>query len=190
MSVNTFIVPNIALEKLRQKARKLKRDQNIRHYQALDNVALESGFDHWHHAVDSAKLTSLTENAYYNGFVIAMDVKDAQSFTDPQNRFVEDERFRYLVRSEFIATYKSELELDGVTLTDEEIKDDVETDMQNYIFFRYQGLDIPKSVDAGLKMVAECSYWPPMYLWLNGEYVDTFAASAMDSDGNVVGIRF
>jgi hypothetical protein len=190
MSINIFIVPNVVLEKLRQKARKLKREQNLKHYQALDQVASELGFDHWHHAVDSAKLTSITENAYYNGFVIAMDVKDAQSFNDPQSRFVEDETFRYLVRAEFIAAYKTELESEGVILEDDELQEDVETDMQNYIFFRYQNSDIPKSVDAALRLVTECSFWPPMYLWLNGEYVDAFAASAEDSDGNVVGIRF
>lgn len=189
MSINTFIVPNVVLEKLRQCARKLKREQNLRHYQALDQVASELGFDHWHHAVDSAKLTSLTESAYYNGFVIAMDVKDSLDFNDIKNIFVEDERFRYLVKSEFIADYKSELEVHGEILADDEIEEDVEIDMQNYIFFRYQGLDIPKSVDAALKIVAECSYWPPMYLWLSGEFVNTFAAPATDSDGNVVGIR-
>ena len=85
-----IIISSTDVEKLKQKARKLRKDSGISHHDALDLVAQSAGFNHWHHVSESAKTFKPTEQAYYFGVIIAMDIKDAMDFRDPSGRFVED----------------------------------------------------------------------------------------------------
>jgi len=65
------------LEKLKQRARKLKREQKIPHYEALELVARSARFANWHQVVEAHKAMQPTEHAVRDGVVIAMDVKEA-----------------------------------------------------------------------------------------------------------------
>lgn len=168
----TYIVPNVALEKLRQKARRLKSELGIPHHQALEQSAIQGGFNNWHQVVDSAKLTSVTQKAYYSGLIIAMDVKDAQDFDDPQKRFVEDDQICHLAKTELIDHYKNILIEDEVELVEAEFEADFEEYMCNYIYFRYDG-STPNNTEEVLKLVNECSFWSPVYFWLNGVHYTT-----------------
>ena len=201
MSSNTFIshgstciVPNVTLEKFRQKARKLKRESGISHTQALDQVAICNGFKHWHQVVESAKLTSVTENAFFNGLIIAMDVKDGLEFKDTKNRFVEDFQFCYLVEQKFFDLYANAEDEDGIKhntyMSNEEMKQIVDEDMMNYIFFRFEGEVLPEDIPSVLKIVEECSYWPPMYFWFKGQFIDFFELPTEDFGDGISEIRF
>lgn len=193
MQQNTIIVPNIALEKLRQNAKKLKRETGIPHYQALDQAAQKSGFNHWHHVVESAKLTSLTETAYYAGLVIGLDVKDSEEFQNLDGCFLEDDQFPYLVKSDFLEEAKSEVDEDGHKLSDSMSEDEIEQlvmeDMWNYTFFRFDGKSLPKDINKVLELVSKYSYWPPLFIWFKGEFYDTYSIPVLDKDKNITGFR-
>ena len=47
----TKIISSATVERLKQKARKLKREKSIPHTQALDEIAVSAGFNHWHQVV-------------------------------------------------------------------------------------------------------------------------------------------
>ncbi|HBK7822129.1 TPA: plasmid-related protein, partial [Vibrio cholerae] len=49
----TKIISSATVERLKQKARKLKREKPITHTQALDEVAVSAGFNHWHQVVQA-----------------------------------------------------------------------------------------------------------------------------------------
>lgn len=193
MTKSIHVVPNVTLEKLRQQARKIKREAGIPHHQALEQVAVTNGFNHWHHVVESANLTSLTEKAFYNGLIIAMDVKDAQDFHDPKNRFVEDDQFCFICRDDFFEAIKDSIDDEdkriGDYLSDNEINEILEDDMMNYIFLRYVGNELPEKIEDVLPIIRDCSFWNPHYVWFRGESFDTYSLSTEDSEGNVIGVR-
>lgn len=178
MPQDLFIVPNIALEKYRQQAKKLKQATGIPHYQALDQVVKTKGFNHWHHAIESAKATSITEKAFYAGLIICMDIKEAQDFDVSNGSFVADDRFPYLVKSDFIESMKNQIDDEGHKIVDgmseEEIDALVEEDMYNYVFYRWQNENLPENMDEVQERISECSYWPAISIWFKGEFYDLY----------------
>lgn len=52
----TKIISSATVERLKQKARKLKREKSIPHTQALDEIAISVGFHHWHQVVQANDL--------------------------------------------------------------------------------------------------------------------------------------
>lgn len=189
-----IIITSATVEKLKQKARKLKKDQGIPHHEALDQVAKGAGFNHWHHVAESVKAFESTEQAYYFGVVIAMDVKDAMDFRDPSGRFVEDSA-AFALCADDIYTYIREAGEDADMLADdphyEEDKQEWMMDgLMNYVFFRYTGAGIPANINEVVEIVNECSFWPPEFIWYKGTFQECPSNTALDEDGNVVGIRF
>lgn len=187
------IIPSTAVEKLKQKARKLKRSTGTPHHKALDLVAQESGFNHWHHVAESAKNFEPSEQAYYFGLVIAMDIKDAQEFSDESGRFIEDDLMFSLCYDDLYQDFCHSVDEDGVAMhkkyAEERLTEIVQDDLINYVFFRYTGSDIPNNVESVIDTVRECSFWPPQLVWLRGEMFDSYDVQALDGDRNVMGIR-
>lgn len=187
------IIPSAAVEKLKQKARTLKRSTGTPHHKALDLVAQGSGFNHWHHVAESAKNFEPSEQAYYFGLIIAMDIKDAQDFSDASGKFVEDDLMFSLCYDDLHQDLCLSIDEDGDPMhekySEERLTEIVQDDLINYVFFRYTGGDIPNSVESAIDMVRECSFWPPHLVWLRGEMYDSYDVQALDSEENVKGIR-
>jgi len=74
-----YVVPSSLVEQFKQKARKLKRERDITHTEALEAVAHEAGFHHWKHVTEAAASTAPTEQAYLHGLIVAYDSKDADN---------------------------------------------------------------------------------------------------------------
>lgn len=189
-----IIISATNVEKLKQKARKLKKGSGIPHNEALNQVAKAAGFNHWHHVSESAKTFEPTEQAYYFGVIIAMDVKDAMDFRDPSGRFVED-HFAESLCSDDIYAFVREMDEDGESVDDDhnyeaDKQDWMMDELMNFVFFRYTGSTIPDTVDEVVNMVRECSFWPPQFIWHKGTFQESPSAVALDEDGEVVGIRF
>ena len=53
----TKIISSASVERLKQKARKLKREKSIPHTEALDEIAVSAGFNHWHQVVQANDAT-------------------------------------------------------------------------------------------------------------------------------------
>ncbi len=189
-----ILIASLDVQKLKQRARKLKRESGVTHHEALDQIAKAVGFDHWHHVSESAKAFAPTESAYFFGVIIAMDIKDADGFHDPSGRFVEDHMVFTLCANDIYA-YAREADGDGEVDTDDpEYKRDLEEwgmdIIMNYVFYRYTGIDTPASVEDVVALVRECCFWPPELIWHKGVFQESPSDEALDEDGQTVGIRF
>ena len=189
-----IIISSADVEKLKQKARKLKKDSGTPHHEALDQVAKIAGFNHWHHVSESAKTFKPTEQAYYFGVIIAMDVKDAMDFRDPSGSFVEDP-FAFALCADDIYAYIREADDDGDSADDdqhyaEDRGEWMQDEIMNYVFFRYTGSTVAEQVNDVVAMVRECSFWPPVFIWHKGAFQESPSDEAIDEDGEIVGIRF
>lgn len=189
-----FLITTADVEKLRQKARKHKRESGVSHHEALDQVAKGAGFDHWHHVSELAKSFAPTESAYYSGVVIAMDIKDAMDFYDETGMFVEDHNAFALCASDLYMAMCEAVGDDGIPLREKyseaEFKELADDDLLNYSFFRFTGSLIPERSDDVVALVRKCSFWPPQYIWHKGKFQESPSDQALDDDGRIVGIRF
>ena len=56
---DVIVIPAAAVEALRRKAKKLRKETGIAHHAALDAVARAGGmFPDWHHLIEAAKAPS------------------------------------------------------------------------------------------------------------------------------------
>jgi len=189
-----IIISSANVEKLKQKARKIKKDSGIPHHEALNQVAKAAGFNHWHHVSESAKSFEPTEQAYFFGTIIAMDVKDAMDFRDLSGGFVEDP-FASTFCADDIYAYIREADEDSDMVEDdphyeEDKKDWVMDELMNFVFFRFTGTKVPENVDEVVKMVREYSFWPPEFIWHKGTFQECPSDTALNEDGEIAGIRF
>lgn len=193
--MNTIIfTPSSGVEKLKQKARKLKKEQGLSHHEALDQIAKQFRYHHWHHVTEMAAITEPSETAYRHDLLIAFDVKEAESFDD--ELFIEDRLAPLFCEEELWKIY---LEMDHGDededddfheLPEPEQREYFQEFMNNLIFYRYVEKNTPKSIEDTLKFINEYSFWMPTYVWIKGKIYDTYGAPATDQDGNVVGVRF
>ena len=102
MSTNIVIIPAAAVERLRRKAKELKKRTGVPHHEALDQVAQESKyFRDWHHLMGHAKATQPMEQAFKTGIIVGVDPKDADFNHSRLKYFVPDGRAIMFLRSEF-----------------------------------------------------------------------------------------
>lgn len=184
----TYIVSSKTLSQLKQKARDLKKSSGIPHHAALEQVAKSFGLPNWHKVAESAEITAQTEKAYLSGLIVAFDMKDAGSF-DPANTFVEDQQALEFCEKDLLASYRKACEDEGQPATEDEVEEYRHFELGNHVFFRYVGKDRPQSVREALDIVNAQSFWPPFYVWLNGNFHETYFENATNDDGEVVGVR-
>ena len=183
-----IIIPACFVEKLKQKARKLKNESGISHHEALDQVAQSAGFNHWHHVVEIAAITAITEDAYRHGFIVIYEGSESDVDSD------------FLVKDDLASHFYSDqlwwLYLTGVSqdpelqdITEEEHCEVFDEYLRSLAFFRYTGNEIPKTVEDALNFIIECNFWSPVWVSIKGQIYNTYGASAKDGDGNVLGVR-
>lgn len=172
-----IIISSASVEKLKQKARKLKKERGIPHHEALDQVAITSGFHHWHHVSEFAKAFEPTEQAYYFGVIIAMDIKDAMDFRDTSGRFVEDPA-AFALCADDIYTYIREFDEDCDQVDNDpnyevDKREWMMDELMNFVFFRYTTAPVLETVDDVANQVRECSFWHPQYIWHKGTFQES-----------------
>lgn len=181
------------VQKLKQRARLIKKRDGIAHHEALDRVAAEAGFHHWHHVADSAKSFAPTEKAYFFGTIIAMDVKDGMDFHDESGAFVEDESAFALCGPDMY--YQMRIEEDGEVEFDSssyqnDLREWLMDGLMNWMFFRLSEEVKVKDVADVLARVRQCCFWPPECIWHEGVFQDCFDEVEFDAEGNISGDRF
>jgi hypothetical protein len=170
MSELTHVIRARTVEKLRKEAISLKKSLKITHHEALDIAARKFDFNNWEHLQKSASATSISEEPYRNGFVIAMDVKDATEHPPSKaNRFIQDDQIYALIYMDFFTQRKYEHQKD-LTEDDRYFLEDLEI---NYVYFRYDG-QIPNTVEKAFKLAEKEFFFPPLYIWLKGKWYDHF----------------
>lgn len=178
-----IITPRYIVERLKQKARKLKKEQNIPHHLALDLVAKENNlFHHWHHVTESAAETKKTEDAYNYGLIVGVDIKEALDSEPDENYFIRDEQAISFLEDELRQRIENYIEIDDEfnpkklpnhQLVDkEELEEDIRDGISSLIFYRYQQNSIPQIKDELLNLIHEHFYFQPDYIWLKGKLIE------------------
>lgn len=207
-----------AAEKLKRQAKTLRKTTGSSLAVALDAVAKQNGYDHWKHVTDCLGQTKCapkqalglpgemahvldlaaqhspaspaTQNAFAQGFVFAMDVKDAMDIIHGPD-FIECEDGWYLAAKDLWPSFMHNVEEEsGVSFAQtkepEEMLEIAIDDLQNYRFFRYQGQPQPFTLADAYKRVSEISFFPPTHIWLNGGFTDLNEVPEIRVDDKVV----
>jgi len=170
MSQTIHIIRAKTVKRLRQEARALKKSQNIPYHEALNLEARKLDFNNWEHLQKSATITAISEEPYRNGFVIAMDVKDAiESPPSKTGRFVQDDQVYSLIYMDFF-TQREYKRQEDLTEDDRYFLEDLEV---NYVYFRYTG-QTPKTIESAFKITEKEFFFSPEYIWLKGKWYDRF----------------
>jgi hypothetical protein len=170
---NGIVIPAAAVEALRRKAKKMRKETGIAHHAALDAVARAGGmFPDWHHLIEAAKATEPAERAFKAGLVVGIDAKEAQDVRPSLSQVVRDERLVMFVRRAFERTHPRPCT--------EEVEGDREDLEWQLVYFRGVRA-IPNSLDETLELCREDFIWPPRYVGLKGKLLrDPFS----DEDEN------
>lgn len=167
MSEVIHVIRAKTVNKLRKEASALKKSLNIPHHKALDLTARESGFNNWEHLKKYAGLTSVSENAFRNGFVIVMDVKDVNENKRKSHLFVEDD----YVFSIFYKDFLTQRGFINHSELDEDQRYFFEDLSINKKFFRYTG-QLPSNFHDAFKLSEQAFFFRADYVWLRGELYD------------------
>lgn len=210
------IIPTTATaaEKLKRQAKTLRKTTGSSLAVALDAVAKENGYDHWKHvtlcleqskdhkpvpsvltdyldqAAEQNPAAHATQAAFAQGFVFAMDMKDAQDLSLTLE-YVECQDGWYLAAKELwpglIHYHDEEI---GATLAETveptELLEIALDDLQNFQFYRYQGPARPATLEEAYKAVNKMSFFPPTHVWLKGKFTDISEVPQIKVDGAVV----
>lgn len=183
------------VERMKQKARKLKREKAITHTQALDEVAKVARFNHWHEVVQANAHFIQAETALAEGCVLAFDTKDGMDIDTSDGVLIEDHLLEMLTQHQLFEIYGNfidEEDAQGRPLKeiypDDELRENF-VDESTFMFFRLNDAK-DKSLKDVLALTRQYSFWPPYYIWLKGELFDTHNLPVEDDSGNTIGVRF
>lgn len=170
MSKTIHIIRAKTVKKLRREALAQKKSQNIPHHEALDLAARRLDFNNWEHLQKSATITAISEEPYRNGFVIAMDVKDAtENPPSKTSQFVQDDHIYALIYMDFF-TQREYKRQEDLTEDDRYFLEDLEV---NYVYFRYVG-QTPKTIENAFKIAEKEFFFLPGFVWLRGDWYDMY----------------
>lgn len=206
-----------AVEKLRRLAKTLRKTTGTSLAIALDAIAKKHGYEHWKHVTvcleqtiaisrskplpDSLKelldraairnpASADSQNAFAQGFVFAIDVKDAEELS-LTSEYAECDDGWYLAANDIwrgLVHYR--VDETGTTLLETQSPEDLAAtaldDLQNYRIFRYLGKVAPSSLEDAYKQASELSFFPPSHIWLGGRFIDLGEVPEIQVDGQVV----
>ncbi|QYK05822.1 plasmid-related protein [Shewanella zhangzhouensis] len=190
------VISSQNVERLKQLARKLKREQSIPHHQALEIVAINAGFNHWKEVTESHSRYLPTETAFLSGVVLAFDLKEASELSVIDSALIRDHLLEVFTENS-LRLYHRNLEDEddnegrtlGETLSDVELDDD----FRHFACFEHYRLNPEISlntVEEVLELARKYSFWPPEFIWIRGKLIDTGSLPATDEMGNTVAIRW
>jgi hypothetical protein len=204
-----------AAEKLKRLAKKQRKASGSSLAVALDTTAQASGYANWKHvtvcveqtpaqplplppvltdllAIDAKHYPPLqeSERAFRSGLVFAMDVKDADGLAlgadvvecDDLRPLVAADVWRVLVHAKDDETGRSMAESrDG-----DELAQTAQEEFSNYRFFRFTGPTAPATLDEAFSQVLGRYFFPPVYVWLGGRFIDMASLPDVRVAGQVI----
>ena len=209
-----------AADKLKRLAKTLRKSTKTSLAAALDTIAKQHGYEHWKHVTVCSEQTARnppsqvlptslknlldraaaygpaspeTQTAFAQGFVFAMDIKDALELSKNAkfSTIAEcDDGWHIAARDLWTRWSHDRDEEDGSTRFEsqepEELADGHIEEMQNYRFHRYVGTSAPATLEQAYKHVMELSFFPPTHIWLAGKFIDLGDVSEITVDARVV----
>lgn len=206
-----------AAEKLKRLAKTLRKATGTSLAVAQDAVAKQHGYEHWKHVTvcleqtasasrskplpDSLKdlldqaaarhpASAESQKAFAQGFVFAMDVKDAEELSLTSEYAECDDGWYLAARDLWRGLVHYRDDETGTTLFEAQSPEDLASaaldDLQNYRLFRYLGAAAPTTVEEAYKQTRQLSFFPPTHNWLGGRFIDIGEVPEIRVDGQVV----
>lgn len=206
-----------AAEKLKRLAKTLRKTTGTSLAVALDAVAKQHGYEHWKHVTVCLEQTASasrskplpeslkelldraaarhpasveSQKAFAQGFVFAMDVKDAEELSLTSEYAECDDGWYLAARDLWRGLVHYRDDETGTTLFETQSPEDLAStaldDLQNYRLFRYLGAAAPGSLEEAYKQTSKLSFFPPTHIWLGGNFIDIGEVSEIRVDGQVV----
>lgn len=141
---------------------------------------------------------------FKTSFILAMDIKEGGNF-DCRDDFTKiyEENFPFCEKYVIQDSWESEVdyqyeELDGTISKKSKIDivnnnlyedfnlNDYLSDSLDLSFFRYKGQNQPKTFEEAYGLALERCFWHPMYVWINGIYINTWELPEIKIKGKVV----
>jgi|GEM_PF-507659 len=193
----THIITTVEFEKLKQKAKRLKKEKGILHHEALDMVASEFGamaskrhqkygnvpqtIFLWKHIAEAHKQTKMAEDAINDGFVVLIDPKN-----DPHcdtEYFAHDMQLECLCEDMIKELYlqRTEPEFDGdeeIIPTEESLLEWFEDEFSKFQYSQYSfgffrlKKDIPDSKDEAIEIYFKEFFFAPEFIVFKGKAFD------------------
>ncbi len=206
-----------AAEKLKRLAKTLRKTTGTSLAVALDAVAKQHGYEHWKHvavclettasasrskllpeslkelldrAATRSPASAESQKAFAQGFVFAMDVKDAEELSMTSDYAGCDDGWYLAAKDLWRGLVHYRDDGTGTTLFETQSPEDLAStaldDLQNYRLFRYLGSATPASLEEAYKQTSELSFFPPTHIWLGGKFIDIGEVPEIRVDGQVV----
>lgn len=131
-----------------------------------------------------------TIDAMNNGLVFAMDVKDAErlklgdSIIESESAWAiaATDIWKVLIHAK---DYEEDTSLAELQKGDE-LLSTVQEDLMNYRFFQYVGRNVPTSLENAYIDVFQHFFFPPVYVWLKGKFIDMADPVEIKVDDKVI----
>lgn len=205
-----------AADKINRLAKTLRKSTKTSLAVALDTVAKQHGYQHWKHVTLCQEQTvalrktkplpdelkafldesaarnpalSETQNAFDQGFVFAMDIKDAQDLVLRDDYKECDDGWHVAARDLWRGLVHYRDDETGSTLFEIQSPDDLLStaldDLPNYRFFRHTGTTVPASLERACQQIQEMSFFPATHIWLEGKFIDISEVSEIQVNDQV-----
>ena len=192
-----YLIPQEAISRLKQRARRMKREKDIPHHEALEITAKAAGFDNWHQVAEAAERCKPIEDAYHRGFLLAFDPSEVPDTEDEDSSLKWEPHAFNLLQDRLFENYASQLDEEdpderpiSETLDPSDLQEYFSDDWGSMYFFRLKRSDQVTTIEQLLSLVSKKSFWPPRFVFSEGKLVDTYRQPALNANGEVVGIRF
>lgn len=176
--MKNFIITSANVEKLKKRAKTLKQEKSITHTEALDLIAKESGFEHWHHVIISNKKIKTSEDTFQNGCVMGFDPKDGLDILS-DDQLIRDDLLEIICKKPLYKDYCNTIDSEDPkgrtlkeTLTPSELEEYFRDDF-SYVFFRLSDKVLKENttIKQIVKLIQRYSFWQPMFMFINGKLV-------------------
>ena len=205
-----------AAEKLRRRAKTLRKETRTSLAVAQETVAKEDGYLSWKHVTVCADRTKTepkalpplptllvdtlagearrrppnehSVRAFASGLVFAMDVKDADGLDLGENVIECDDAWT-IAAADIWRVYVHAREGRSPlaeTMEPEELLESANEDIANYRLFRYTGVETPEDLNAAFAVVLGRYFFRPQYVWLKGRFIDIAEVPEVVVDGRVI----
>ena len=169
--IDTYIITAPDVQKLKQKARKLKRNSELTHTQALDNVAKEIGLPNWKQVTLEHSDTLISEAALKTGVVLAYDAKDALEMPLNDTLLPRDERLELMCLPSLKAKIASMVDPDdpesrlfSETLSEVEFEEHLR-EVCSFVYFRVAASFDISTVKDLISFVQKSNFFLPEFIW-------------------------
>lgn len=166
-----------ALQKLKQRAKNLKRTTTLTHTQALDKAAQEIQFKNWYHVIDANKAYLPLEHAIKDGCIFMFDYKEADTVTTSQE-LIESPMLELLCETVFYAYYTQLRDPDDPQhrkLLEIYSPDEIAADFRDdysYVFFYFSNPEKMQTAQNALTYIQSHSFYLPRYIIFKGKVIE------------------